>query len=230
MQIIATILSIPFMAPPILGFEISGHSLVVNPGLSPGGIRNPNRPNELLTRLPEEDVRTHLTSTPAGGDLLARCSESLGLSSVERMAMACYGNLGVVFSSYYLQPVEVEIETFGKAPTYECDFSESPRPLSLWDRVVNVMIGDRRFCKATCKVRVYSEEIQQTMTEQDFTIGNLLRTEGLQPKFRLHQAGRSSDGGLWRYYTMDCPGQLELDILEEFSRDAFTFDCTPKFA
>lgn len=218
------ILTVVFVAPSVSGFVISGTTEVANTVLSPNnGICNPANQGKVLTRQPEEDNPIQLTTTKAGGELLVHYSESLGLSPLERMAMACYGNLGVVFSSYYLQPVDVEVDVFENVSTDEDGPAGAAPPLAQWDRVVNMKISDSLFCTATCKVRVYNENMHQTLISQDFSIGKLLRLEGLQPNFRLHEAGRSNNnGGLWRYYSMDCPGLVEFDILEEFSEDAFS--------
>lgn len=206
--------------------------------LTAEGILHPNagsaRPEgSLLRRLDECDVNgpcPGLTSTGAGGalggDVFMEYARSLDLSSFERIAMTCNGNVGVIFSSYYLAPVCVANNLFEKVPVQDNSSSATsshdskPTALAAWDRETTLSVGGSAFCRATCKTRIYSEDVARYVAdhEEGFSVGNLLRCERLQPKARLHEAGRSASGALWRYYTMDCPGVVEFDILEEFTQ------------
>ena len=182
------------------------------------------RPNNLkfmLTKRQNSDCSSKLTTTKAGGDLLDTLSESHGLTPLERVALTCNGNLQMVFSSYHLQPVEVSVDEFALSASDEDIDTARPRPLAVYDRIVSMSIAGDTFCKATSKVRVYDEDIFELLTTQDVGIGQLLRLKKLHPKYTLHDAGRSDDGGLWRFYSMDVDDVIEFDILEEFASDAW---------
>lgn len=193
----------------------------VSESISSAGILHPTRHDKVLKRRTEEEDRTQPTTTKAGGNLIDHFTESLSLTPFERVALTCYGNLQVVFSAYYNKPINVTTDLFDQVPTVE-EIPNATPPIAEWDRVVSMTISDSLFCKATCKMRVYDEEMYQFVTKQDFGIGQLLRWKNLQPKFGLYEAGRSEHGGLWRFYSMDCPGKVEFDILEEFPEDAFS--------
>lgn len=214
------------MVLPVYCFVPSGSRFVdrVAPNnfrLVPEGILHPTITDKVLERLPPEEGDTaQLTSTKAGGDLLDHYNESLGLSPLERMAMTCYGNLGVILSSFYLKPVEVVVDLLEEVPAAAWEGgSDAASPVAVWDRAVTITMDGCTCCEARCKVRVYDKELNQHFTDEgDFSVGNLLRYKSLQPNTRLHEAGRLDHGGLWRFYSMDCPGLVEFDILEEFSQ------------
>ena len=179
-----------------------------------------NNQEYMLVKRQEPDIQTLPTTTKAGGSLIDHLSKSLSLTPLERIALTCSGNLQVVFSSYYLQPVEVSIDRFELALTDE-DGTASTFPLAVYDREVSMNIAGQQFCKATSKVRIYDAELYETLTTQQVGIGQLIRMKNLAPKFRLHDAGRNKQGGLWRFYSMDCKDMIEFDIVEEFSNDAW---------
>jgi len=183
-------------------------------------LNHPNNQKYMLTKRQEPDIQTLPTTTKAGGSLIDHLSKSLSLTPLERIALTCSGNLQVVFSSYYLQPVEVSVDRFELALTDE-DGNASKSPLAVYDRDVCMDIAGQQFCKATSKVRIYDAELYETLTTQQVGIGQLIRMKNLAPKFRLHDAGRNKHGGMWRFHSMDCKDMIEFDILEEFSNDAW---------
>ena len=171
-----------------------------------------------LKRCPQADLKT--TTTKAGGVLIDQLSKSLVLSPLERVALTCAGNLQMVFSSFYMKPVKVEVELFDESSDDD-DKEVDPEPLATYDRVVSMDITGSMFCKATSKVRVYDADLYHMLSTEDVGIGQLLRLRNLMPKFGLHDAGRNDDGGMWRFYTMDINDGIEFDIIEEFSYDAW---------
>ena len=70
------------------------------------------------------------------------------------------GNLQMVFSSYYMQPVDVSVELFNQCESSDADKKMSNPPIVVYDREVDMFIGGEFSCKATCKVKVYDAEIQ----------------------------------------------------------------------
>eukprot|EP00579_Thalassiosira_antarctica_P022016 CAMPEP_0201951450 /NCGR_PEP_ID=MMETSP0904-20121228/359_1 /ASSEMBLY_ACC=CAM_ASM_000553 /TAXON_ID=420261 /ORGANISM="Thalassiosira antarctica, Strain CCMP982" /LENGTH=297 /DNA_ID=CAMNT_0048494829 /DNA_START=182 /DNA_END=1075 /DNA_ORIENTATION=- len=183
-------------------------------------LNHPNNQKYMLTKRQEPDIQTLPTTTKAGGSFIDQLTESLSLTPLERIALTCSGNLQMVFSSYYLQPVEVSVDRFELALTDE-DGNASKSPLAVYDREVCMDIAGQQFCKATSKVRIYDAELDETLTTQQVGIGQLLRMRNLAPKFRLHDAGRNKHGGMWRFYSMDCKDMIEFDVLEEFSDNAW---------
>mmetsp|Transcript_30859 Transcript_30859/g.57167 ORF Transcript_30859/g.57167 Transcript_30859/m.57167 type:complete len:659 (-) Transcript_30859:162-2138(-) len=175
---------------------------------------------KMLLRPKAAGMVTAPTVTKAGGDLIDQLTLSQRLTPLERVALTCAGNLQMVFSSFYLQPVEVSVDRFELALTDE-DGNASKSPLAVYDREVCMDIAGQQFCKATSKVRIYDAELDETLTTQQVGIGQLLRMRNLAPKFRLHDAGRNKHGGMWRFYSMDCKGIVDFDIVEEFSGDAW---------
>jgi len=194
-------------------------SLVVNVSfVSSFQLTDPNNPALKLIRRPQADLKT--TTTKAGGVLIDELNEKLTLTPLERVALTCAGNLQMVFSSFYLRPVKVDVDLFDMS-TDEEDKKADPEPLATWDRIVSMDIESSMFCKATSKVRVYDADLYNMLTTEDVGIGQLLRLRNLMPKFGLHDAGRNEDGGMWRFYTMDVDGIIEFDIIEEFSSDSW---------
>jgi len=189
----------------------------------------PNLPKFSLTKRQDTDIQP--TTTKAGGNFIDSLTESLSLTSLERIALTCSGNLQMVFSSYYLQPVDVSVNRFelaladDEALTDGEDGTASNSPLALYDREVSMAIAEQLFCKATSKVRVYDAQLHKALSTEDVGIGQLLRLKNLAPKFTLHDAGRSNDGGMWRFYSMNCDDMIEFDIVEEFSDDAWNLLC-----
>lgn len=204
---------------PRLPLALVALALVVNVSfVSSFQLADPNNASRKLVRRPQADLKT--TTTKAGGVLIDELNAKLILTPLERVALTCAGNLQMVFSSYYLKPVKVEVDLFDQSADEE-DKKADPAPLATWDRIVSMDIADSMFCKATSKVRVYDADLYNMLTTEDVGIGQLLRLRNLMPKFGLHDAGRNDDGGMWRFYTMDVDGIIEFDIIEEFSTDAW---------
>lgn len=195
-------------------------------------VAHPNFPNRMLTKANDEPnavvlSRNDLTSTNAGGNLIHYLSDTHELTPIERIAITSNGSLQMAFSSYYLQATDVQVTRNEAIDQAEDDDSN---PTVVFDREVMQYIGDRKegnlFCKANSIVKVYSQEIADIF--QSVGIGNLLRQKDLNPEFILHDAGRAEDGGLWRFYSMNCKGIIEFDILEEFPENVWDLPCMPK--
>ena len=70
-------------------------------------------------------------------------------------------------------------------------------------------------------LQVHDAELYETFNTQQIGIGQLLRLKNFAPNSRLRDAGRNNDGGMWRFYSMDCSDIIDFDIVEEFSGDAW---------
>ncbi len=67
---------------------------------------------------------------------------------------------------------------------------------------------------------VHSSECSTLVKSGEVGIGQLFRYLDKLPKFTIIDAGRSTSGGLWRCYTLQCD-ELTCDIREEFSANAW---------
>jgi hypothetical protein len=178
----------------------------------------------------EPDAKTLKTvTTKAGGNLIDKLMRELDLQPLERVALTCAGNLQMVMSSFYLEPVDVIVDLFEEVPfsdDSDGSYGSNSEPLiAVYDRVVTMQISGETFCVATSKVRIYDEEMYEMVSTTDVGIGQLIRLKNLAPRFTLIDAGRHPDGkGMWRFYSMDC-GSVEFDIIEDFPADAWNIVC-----
>lgn len=162
------------------------------------------------------------------------------LSPLDRIALTANGNLQRIFSSYYDSPVHVHVHWCLLVSTSSADaaFLASPQtaqkglnqtsgkplqipiPPAVWHRQVHLSVHDQKFCTATSEITVYSEECVQLVHGGTVGIGQLFRHLGILPTFALLDAGRTSQGGLWRIYEL-CSKELSCRIKEEFVPNAW---------
>jgi hypothetical protein len=156
-----------------------------------------------------------MSPTIDDGDLLFRdglvTSEMYSLEGtygitnpLDRMAVTANGNLQRLFSSYYDAPVLVEVEHCTRQPNS-----------SIWNRRVLLKIFDQTFCTADSIVEVHSQEVEELVESGRVGIGQLFRHFNILPEFSLLLAGPTSNGGIWRNYT------LESDLVTCSIREVF---------
>lgn len=191
-------------------------------------VPHPNYPERMLTKANDEVnvIRNELTTMNSGGNLIHYLSDAHDLSPRERVAVTANGSLQMVFSSFYLGEVEVKVTRNEEIDVPEEEKNSPTPPVACFDREVLQSISGCLWCKATSIVRVYDEEVLEAY--KSMGIGNLLRELDLNPVNTLHDAGRSDDGGMWRFYTMACKGTIEFDILEEFPENVWDLPCMPE--
>jgi hypothetical protein len=132
--------------------------------------------------------------------------ESGEFSPMERVVLTANGNLQRIMSSYYGANVRVVI--------LECSKVEDKH----YSREVDLVVGDRRFCKATGRVEIFSDECVTAMEAQKIGLGQLFRYFGVLPAFKLIDVGREENGKLFRVYELECP-QLKCTFREVFELD-----------
>ena len=72
---------------------------------------------------------------------------------------------------------------------------------------------------------VHSPECRTLIESGEVGIGQLFRYLDKLPKFTITDAGRCSNGGLWRHYILQCD-ELTCDIREEFKTNAWEIQST----
>jgi len=193
-------------------------------------VTNPNFPNRKLTKKATDDdtsiIRDELTTTNTGNTLIYYLADKHDLTPLERVAVTSTGETQMMFSSYYLSEVDLNVTCNFQMGIPPQELSTPKPPIAMFDREVLQTISGHLWCKATSIVRLYDEEVVEAYNSMG--IGNLLRKLNLNPKNELHDAGRSDDGGMWRFYTKACPGLIEFDILEEIFADAWDLPCLPE--
>ena len=187
------------------------------------GFQHPNDMRYILKKQQEQkNVQTLLTTAKAGGVIIDELTKTHNFTPLERVALICSGNLQDLFSAYHFQPVDVLVDHFDLAiPDDNDDTMASGSPIDVYDRGVALSISGKTFCNATSTVRVYDTMLSETLSSKQIGIGQLLKVMKLYPHFTLHDAGRNEHGGMWRFYSLNCSGLIEFDILEEFSQDVF---------
>lgn len=190
------------------------------------GFKHPNNRNIMLKKRQDHSkTASSFLISNAGEGLLEALTEHHGFTPLERVALMCRGNLQDIFSAFHLKPMEVSVNYFDLAVTEEeggvgtCERC----PLAIYDRGVDICMSGSPVCIATSKVRVYDNDLLEILTTKQIGIGQFLGVKKLSPEFVLHDAGRNSNGGVWRYYSLICDG-IEFDILEKFSPSFFCID------
>mmetsp|Transcript_24352 Transcript_24352/g.51659 ORF Transcript_24352/g.51659 Transcript_24352/m.51659 type:complete len:437 (+) Transcript_24352:33-1343(+) len=191
-------------------------------------IMHPNYPGRKLTKANDNvyNIRDELTTMSSGGNLIYYLADAYDLTPLERVAVTANGQLQMMFSSYYLGEVNVAVTRNVQMDIPAEELATPKPPIAMFDREVLQTISGHLWCKATTIVRVYDEEVLEAYNNTP--IWNLLQKLNLNPKHKLHDAGRSDDGGMWRFYTMACPGVIEFDILEEIPADGWNLPCMPE--
>jgi hypothetical protein len=123
---------------------------------------------------------------------------------LDRMAVTANGNLQRLFSSYYDAPVLVEVEHCTRQPN-----------AAVWNRRVLLKIFDQTFCTADSVIEVHSQDVEELVESGRVGIGQLFRHFNILPEFSLLIAGPTSNGGIWRKYT------LESDLVTCSIREVF---------
>lgn len=123
---------------------------------------------------------------------------------LDRMAVTANGNLQRLVSSYYDTPVLVEVEHCTRQPN-----------AAIWNRRVLLKIFDQTFCTADSIVVVHNQDVEELVESGRVGIGQLFRHFNILPEFSLLSAGPTTDGGIWRNYT------LESDLVTCSIREVF---------
>ena len=151
------------------------------------------------------------------------------ITPLQRVMLTREGNLQQLFSVYYDETVYVNVDRFDRARSTNVvppAFIRTQYPvkestvLASWDREVTMRIKSHDFCKATSLVQAHSLEVVKLLDYQSIGIGQLFKQMELRPKFKLHDAGRNEDGGVWRLYSLYCDGLITCNIREDFTVEA----------
>jgi chorismate-pyruvate lyase len=160
--------------------------------------------------------------------LMKRClssSKSLqeiyGLSNpMDRVLIMAEGSVQLLFASFYDAQVQVDVTYCRQVPCNGEDHAVEPKPLSCWDRQVNLLVKDQYFCTAHSRIRVHDEHCQRLVESGKVGLGQLWQHFHLSPTFDLIEAGISEEGGVWRRYSMNCEA-LSCEIEEQFVPDVW---------
>ena len=82
------------------------------------------------------------------------------------------------------------------------------------------MVHDQTFCTADSEVQVHDARCQELVQTGKVGLGQLFRYLDVLPEFELLEAGRTSEGGCWRRYTLSCRF-VTCDIHEVFCPNAW---------
>lgn len=201
----------------MLGVVMFGVAFVAKAQLA-FGLHSPSDMRYLAKKQRGQNIQSLLTTS--GGSFLTDLSETHNFSALERVAVMSRGNLQDFLSTCHLQQVNVLINRFDLVLAGE-DADVGASPAAIYDREVDISISDRLLCKASSKVMIYDTKILEAVSSNQVGIGQLLKIMKLYPEFTLHDAGRNENGGIWRFYSLDCNRLIGFDILEEFTHDAF---------
>lgn len=167
--------------------------------------------NQQSTSKYENPISSGLV-TEVGGTLQTRFGSKVpNLTPMERIALTANGNLQRIFSSFYDAHVHVTISYCERRKGTSC---------AVWDRTVHLSVFNQNFCTAQSTITVHSPECIQLIESENVGIGQLFRYLDKLPTFRLKDAGRCPDGGMWRSYELACD-ELTCDIHEQFNPRAW---------
>lgn len=180
--------------------------------------------------------------TAAGGTLQSQFRGKIpgGLSPLERIALTANGNLQRIVASYYDAPVRIRVESCERRRRRVGDDLDgtdggangrASEGEAVWDRVVHILVHNRKFCTATSVITVHCPDCARLVESGEVGIGQLFRHLDKLPTFALLDAGRTSSvsegggggglGGLWRTYELESD-ELTCLIREEFVPDAWS--------
>eukprot|EP00126_Sphaerothecum_destruens_P003834 Sdes_comp17625_c0_seq2m6890 len=136
-----------------------------------------------------------------------------GFKPLERVLLTANGNFQRIVSSYYNEPVFLDI-------VYNRKREDSPPDCPVYDRQITLTCKGQQFCVATSTVKLSSQRIIDLVEKDGIGIGQLFRNLKLVPTFRLLSCGRTSSC-LWRVYNLNADN-IECVIREECSANIFS--------
>ena len=142
-------------------------------------------------------------------------------SALDRIILTANGNLQRIISSYYDAPVEVKVVSCIERPPIFCESDKPCLVPGIWDRKVELEVSDMKFCTATSEITVHEPHCAELVRNGKVGLGQLFRYLDKLPTFDLMNAGRTSEGGMWRLYELKS-NELTCSIFEEFSPNVWS--------
>jgi len=146
------------------------------------------------------------------------------LSAMDRVILTANGNLQRIISSYYDAPVTVHVKSCVER-SHPINVDKVPmKSTGVWDRSVEIKVSDVSFCVAISEITVHEPNCAHLVRSGEVGIGQLFRYLDKLPTFDLINAGRTSEGQLWRLYELESE-ELTCTIFEKFSPDIWSIEC-----
>ncbi|KAJ1995034.1 hypothetical protein H4R33_000049 [Dimargaris cristalligena] len=147
----------------------------------------------------------------------------------QRVLLWANGTVQRILSSYHNQAVTIKVirnePVLGKPAVFMESYTE-PAGALLFNREVQLKIGDRILCVAQSKIAVTDSRFKDLLITKGVGIGQVFHYAKIVPDFRLLKVGQLPDQSFWRLYSLSCEG-VYFEIHEHFMADVLVLDHSP---